>query len=499
MKTTKMLEIAKKVNEPIQAFLKRKYYDEKASISEIAKSIGVSRSCVCSWFKNLKIPTRNATQAQAIVQNKKLRKYSSSKIKNMYLKKGLSQQKIASVLGLNQATVSKILIKEGVRSRMTTRKNYTPYNKKDIGREKLKELYLKNNFSTHKIAKLVGVKQITVFRWLKKYGIERRNLSQAQFRFRGKIVKKPTKQELYKLYILEKKGEPHIAKMLKTDTTTISNWLKEYGIKRRSAMEAKFVSLGKDIRKPSREELYKWYVKDKMSMPQIAKKLGISVTPLTNWLKEYNIKIRSGSEALFNVYGKEIKKPTRSQLKRWYLIEKMSCTEIGKITGASKTTVLSWLQEEEIIRRGLREATLSTYKRRPDLIKLIRSNRLKQIFPKKDTQIEKKMQKELKRRGIKFRVHLPVENICQPDIIIPEQKIIIQCDGDYWHANPKIYKNKKLTEQQKKIVAKDKNQDKLLKSRGWVVLRFWESDINSDASKCVDKIVQVINNARRNN
>ena len=46
------------------------------------------------------------------------------------------------------------------------------------------------------------------------------------------------------------------------------------------------------------------------------------------------------------------------------------------------------------------------------------------------------MQNILTENGYVFRKHLPCCNICQPDIMFPEEKIIIQCDGDYWHDYP---------------------------------------------------------------
>jgi|GEM_PF-3119968 len=491
MKTDKMFEIEKRMNKPIDEFLKEQYYVCGKSMIEIAKSLGISRSCVSSWFKKLKIPVRDLSHAQTIIQSKK-QKCSGSMIKNLYLKQGLSQQKIADKVGLNQGTISKILIKMDVRPRRSITRNAIPSNKKNISKEKLKELYLKKNISTHKIAKLVGVKQSTVWKWLKKYGIKRRDLSQAQFRFHGKEIIRPSKKELFQWYVVEKKSEPQIAKLLGVDVGTISNWLKEYEIDRRNQMEARFISLGKEIKKPSKFQLYGWYVQEKQSTVEIARKLGVSVTFILNWLNKYNIKIRTGSEANFNVYGKDIKKPTKKQFRKWYVIKKISATEISKKIGTAKSTSLNWLRECGIIRRKTRDATIVHYEKHPETIEKIRKKRLDQVFPVKDTKIEQLMQSELKSRGINFDTHVPAEKICQPDIVMLELKLVVQCDGDYWHANPKMYKNKKLTEQQTKIVEKDIRQDKILKSAGWVVLRFWECEINNNVSKCVDLIETAI-------
>ena len=111
----------------------------------------------------------------------------------------------------------------------------------------------------------------------------------------------------------------------------------------------------------------------------------------------------------------------------------------------------------------------------------IRVARLKQILPVKDTSIEVLMQKALKHRNIEFRKHIPLCR-CQPDIVIEKEKVVIFCDGNYWHS--KSFKNGKQW-------IKDRQQDKRLEKNGWIVYRFWENEINSDANKCVDKIKEL--------
>lgn len=105
----------------------------------------------------------------------------------------------------------------------------------------------------------------------------------------------------------------------------------------------------------------------------------------------------------------------------------------------------------------------------------MRESRLKHVLPKKDTSIEILMQKELTQRGLKFEKHTSICGVCQPDIVFPEKKIAIFCDGDYWHNIP----DRK---------PKDKRINETLRRNGWSVYRFWEHKINSDIKGCVDKI-----------
>ena len=104
----------------------------------------------------------------------------------------------------------------------------------------------------------------------------------------------------------------------------------------------------------------------------------------------------------------------------------------------------------------------------------MREARLRQVLPQKDTSIEIMMQKELTRRGIMFEKNIPIEKICQPDIVLRDKKTIIQCDGDYWHS---LEKN----------IKRDKKQDASLKKLGWNVFRYSGTEIRKDVAKCVDE------------
>lgn len=113
----------------------------------------------------------------------------------------------------------------------------------------------------------------------------------------------------------------------------------------------------------------------------------------------------------------------------------------------------------------------------------IRETRLKRVFPTKDTSIEVALQEELDKRKIVYEKHIPVCDICQPDIVFPSFKLAVFADGDYWHS-------KKF--QDGKAWQRDRYQDKALRENGWTPLRFWGSEIRDNVLKCVDNIVSVL-------
>lgn len=92
----------------------------------------------------------------------------------------------------------------------------------------------------------------------------------------------------------------------------------------------------------------------------------------------------------------------------------------------------------------------------------------------KPSSIELKTIKLLTDNNYRFETQVPLLNMCIPDIVFQKEKVIIQCDGDYWHNYPYG-------------LEKDYEQDKILKKNGWQVIRFWEHEINDDIKWCLEK------------
>lgn len=124
--------------------------------------------------------------------------------------------------------------------------------------------------------------------------------------------------------------------------------------------------------------------------------------------------------------------------------------------------------------------------------------RRKQVFPREHTSIEQIMDKELTERRILHENQVPVLGACKPDHVINHDglKIAIFDDGDFWHATPQYFERRRastLTRIQLRNLRRDKYNTEFLKSHGWIVLRFSESDIKQNVSACVDKIEEIIN------
>ena len=144
-------------------------------------------------------------------------------------------------------------------------------------------------------------------------------------------------------------------------------------------------------------------------------------------------------------------------------------------------------------------------KKMPELSEWGRQNILKQyesgIFPRQEnTKPERKIKEELIKRGYKdgtdFIHQYKFMNKFMCDFCFPKQKVIIEAYGDFWHANPKKYSaDAKLHPHQTKDIKKDKAKEAYITkvdNHTWTYLIFWETDINQNVGKCVDKIEEVL-------
>ena len=110
----------------------------------------------------------------------------------------------------------------------------------------------------------------------------------------------------------------------------------------------------------------------------------------------------------------------------------------------------------------------------------------------KNTSIEISFRKLLWEHGMgRYRIHYALPG--KPDIVYVSKKIVIFLDGDFWHgynwkklgkALPRKYWRRKI----EKNIERDKKYNRLLKKKGWKVIRLWEHDINKNPKKCVMRV-----------
>lgn len=68
------------------------------------------------------------------------------------------------------------------------------------------------------------------------------------------------------------------------------------------------------------------------------------------------------------------------------------------------------------------------------------------------------------------------------DFYLPEFRILIEVDGDYFHGHPDKYAKEDLNALQRKIKRNDLLKDKMASGLKYTLLRFWECDIHENES-----------------
>jgi len=215
--------------------------------------------------------------------------------------------------------------------------------------EYLRREYVDNGKSSTEIAGDFEVNRATIGRWLKNEGIEMRSISESKL---PKDFVMPSKGELRKMYVDERMSAAEIGITFGASKTSIRNWFKKEGIKMRSLSES---GLPKDFVKPSGEELERMYVDERMSTYRIAEDLGVANVTVGNWLKDEGISVRSSSEAGLS---KGVTKPPKEELERMYVDERRSTLTIARNLGVADVTVGSWLKGYGIPVRGAERITI---------------------------------------------------------------------------------------------------------------------------------------------
>jgi very-short-patch-repair endonuclease/predicted DNA-binding protein YlxM (UPF0122 family) len=155
----------------------------------------------------------------------------------------------------------------------------------------------------------------------------------------------------------------------------------------------------------------------------------------------------------------------------------MSGKRISKVFNCSPCVIYKILKKNVIYQK---------IPRTEETRRKIKEARAKQILPIKDTSIEVKIQNFLKQLNIEFFTHqyMRITNGYQCDILIPSKNLVIECDGDFIHCNPKIYSadfvrfpNGNDKRRAKDVWEMDNKRTKELEEKGYRVIRLWENEI----------------------
>jgi G:T-mismatch repair DNA endonuclease (very short patch repair protein) len=281
---------------------------------------------------------------------------------------------------------------------------------------------------------------------LKKWGVVLQGHNRKNFTFRLGI----TEDFVIRKYIEFQKNATQTADFFDVSRPTINSIIRKNRISGKRKDVSDFI------------ESKKGYIlaryKEDSGIITIARELDIPFSTLYLAMKRWKIKI-------FYPRVKEIQSKleiNKDHIKKLYFEDSLSSLEIGKMYGISQSRVLVQFKKWDLDVRDPRYI---------------------------ESSLERRFKKILCGNNITFEQHFRVKNRIY-DFYIKKSNVLIETNGDYWHANPKKYKTD-LTEDQRMGIKRDIKKTELAKSEGFNIIFIWESEMD-DKLATVNSIIKNI-------
>lgn len=170
----------------------------------------------------------------------------------------------------------------------------------------LEKKYVEENLSTIKISKLVGCSKRTVLDAMRRFGIPRRNRSEAGIQY--KMLH--DEQWLRQKYLEEKLSYVEIGSIIGCTNANVMYAIKELNIPRRSISEAQILQKRPELLR-DRGWLYHQYCEEELTTREIATILGGNCVTVLHALNDFNIPTRNGGAS----EGERISEETRRRMR----------------------------------------------------------------------------------------------------------------------------------------------------------------------------------------
>lgn len=118
----------------------------------------------------------------------------------------------------------------------------------------------------------------------------------------------------------------------------------------------------------------------------------------------------------------------------------------------------------------------------------------------KDTKPELALRRELFRRGLRgWRCHAK-EFQGKPDLAFTRWRVAVFVDGRFWHGHPDFFTPGKSGEYWDAKIARTQERDRqaneALTAAGWVVIRFWDFEVEQHLDDCVETVIAALMRAQ---
>jgi transposase len=152
------------------------------------------------------------------------------------------------------------------------------------------------------------------------------------------MTRRVSPAELRRLYEQQQLAPAEIAERSGVSGRTVRAWLRRLGILLRPQPERRGRRLP-----PTAAELRRRYIADGLTITQLAARYGVGTSTVRQWLQNSSIPRR--------LPGRSSQAPSREELVRLYQAEGLSTTQIGQRNGVSQQTALRWLRAADVALR----------------------------------------------------------------------------------------------------------------------------------------------------
>ena len=314
-------------------------------------------------------------------------------------------------------------------------------------KDEIVRLYTVEEKTGKEIAKIFNVNFTTIYKILNKQGIE------IQTKGRNFVLKKLGIQE----FDIIKKFQETESLRSTGDFFKISVWsvkriIKKHGCKSRTKRVRDSLENNKDL-------IIRLYEEGKTGW-EISEIVNVNGQSLYTYLHELGLNVASKrSKQIQNILSQN-----KQIIYDLYFLEKFTFSEIANIYNMSVSAI------EDFFKANKWKPRKNPYS-----------------FESSTERCVKKILEEL---NIYFQSQFKIENRIY-DFYLKDLNLIIEVNGDYWHANPKMFK--KLNKIQKASKIRDRIKKKLAREHNYQIIFLWEDDIKNNLEKVIKKIKQYAN------
>jgi len=274
--------------------LRDKYVEKEMSTYDVADDLDCSQGTIRKYLNKFDIDTRGEKFNRS--DNTPWR--DEERLREMYINDEMTTTEIADELGCGDTTICRWLDRHDIETRSVSQ-NYASY-----GVYNGYEQWTATNTSVfvHQLLVIAdGADPHTVFN--DDYHVHHideqplHNLNQnLEVKFASEHVSehrllttcKPSRDELYRLYVEKQMSQSDVAEQIGCSRSVISNWLSEYGIETRD-VGGKYRD---EYPYKDRDTLYRMYIEDEKTVVEIADELGCCQKTVSDWLDRHDIETR---------------------------------------------------------------------------------------------------------------------------------------------------------------------------------------------------------------